>query len=91
MLCGRCCSQGSKRMQLVKANKAERAAKQSKDKKPKGSTRDPALPTSVPLPAHVEDISDAGMRAMWEQEQAIDGEREAAWQPLALQLCMLSS
>ena len=29
--------------------------------------RDKELPTSVPMPAHVEDIIDAGMRAMWEQ------------------------
>ena len=36
--------------------------------------RDPQLPTSVPLPSAVEDITDAGMRAMWEQEQAMDGE-----------------
>ena len=36
--------------------------------------RDPTLPTSVPMPSAVEDITDAGMRAMWEQEQAMDGE-----------------
>lgn len=29
--------------------------------------RDPTLPTSVPLPVRVEDITDAGMRAMWEE------------------------
>ena len=29
--------------------------------------RDKELPTSVPMPAHVEDITDAGMRAMWEE------------------------
>ena len=29
--------------------------------------RNPQLPTSVSLPARVEDITDAGMRAMWEQ------------------------
>lgn len=32
--------------------------------------RDPQLPTSVPMPSAVEDITDAGMRAMWEQEAA---------------------
>ena len=42
--------------------------------------RDPQLPTSVPMPTAVEDITDAGMRAMWEQEQAMDG--EAAPEPL---------
>ena len=31
-----------------------------------GEQRDPQLPTSVPMPSAVEDISDAGMRAMWE-------------------------
>ena len=30
--------------------------------------RDPQLPTSVPMPSAVEDITDAGMRAMWEVE-----------------------
>ena len=30
--------------------------------------RDPQLPTSVPMPREVEDITDAGMRAMWEAE-----------------------
>ena len=33
------------------------------------SPRDPALPTSVPLPAAVEDISNACLRAMWDEEQ----------------------
>ena len=28
--------------------------------------RDSALPTSVPMPGAVEDITNAGMRAMWE-------------------------
>ena len=36
--------------------------------------RDSTLPTTVPMPSAVEDITDAGMRAMWEQEQAMDGE-----------------
>ena len=36
--------------------------------------RDPQLPTSVPMPSTVEDITDAGMRAMWEQQQTMDGE-----------------
>jgi hypothetical protein len=36
--------------------------------------RDPQLPTSVPMPSHVEDITDAGMRALWEQSMAMDGE-----------------
>ena len=36
--------------------------------------RDPQLPTSEPMPSHVEDITDAGMRAMWEQSMAMDGE-----------------
>ena len=30
--------------------------------------RDPQLPTSVPMPREVEDITDAGMRAMWETD-----------------------
>ena len=30
--------------------------------------RDSQLPTSVPMPRAVEDITDAGMRAMWEGE-----------------------
>ena len=33
-----------------------------------GEQRDPQLPTSVPMPRGVEDITDAGMRAMWEAE-----------------------
>ena len=33
-----------------------------------GEQRDPQLPTSVPMPRAVEDITDAGMRAMWEGE-----------------------
>jgi len=41
-----------------------------------GEQRDPQLPTSVPMPSAVEDITDAGMRAMWE----IDG--EVAQEPL---------
>ena len=36
--------------------------------------RDPQLPTSVPMPSAVEDITDAGMRALWEQSAAMDGE-----------------
>ena len=36
--------------------------------------RDPQLPTSVPMPSAVDDITDAGMRAMWET----DGSRDAA-------------
>ena len=33
-----------------------------------GEQRDPQLPTSVPMPREVGDITDAGMRAMWEAE-----------------------
>ena len=33
-----------------------------------GEQRDPQLPTTVPMPHAVEDITDAGMRAMWEAE-----------------------
>jgi len=42
--------------------------------------RDPQLLTTVPMPTRVEDVMDPGMRAMWEQEQARDG--EAAPEPL---------
>ena len=42
----------------------------------KQESRDPQLPTSVPMPAQVEDIRNAEMRAMWE----MDG--EAAPEPL---------
>ena len=41
-----------------------------------GEQRDPQLPTTVPMPCAVEDITDAGMRAMWE----MDG--EVAQEPL---------
>ena len=34
--------------------------------------RDQELPTSVPMPTHVEDITDPGMRAMWEAEGAAE-------------------
>ena len=43
--------------------------------------RNPQLPKSVPLPARVEDITHAGMRAMWE-EKGSGGASSAA--PLAL-------
>ena len=33
--------------------------------------RNPQLPTSVPLPSNIEDITDPGMRAMWEAEGLI--------------------
>ena len=33
-----------------------------------GEQRDPQLPTTVPMPRAVEDITDAGMRALWEAE-----------------------
>ena len=33
-----------------------------------GEQRDPQLPTTVPMPSAIEDITDAGMRAMWEAE-----------------------
>ena len=36
--------------------------------------RDESLPTSVPMPSAVDDITNSGMRAMWEA----DGPREAA-------------
>ena len=38
--------------------------------------RDSTLPTTVPMPSAVEDITHAGMRAMWEQSMAMDGEAE---------------
>lgn len=44
--------------------------------------RDPALPTTVPMPSAVEDITDAGMRAMWEQAAAMDGEAAPYPEPL---------
>ena len=44
--------------------------------------RDPTLPTSVPMPSAVEDITDAGMRAMWEQAAAMDGEVAPCVDPL---------
>ena len=40
--------------------------------------RDKALPTSVPMPSRVEDITNTGMRAMWE----IDGEAPPEAEPL---------
>ena len=43
----------------------------------KKEERDPQLPTSVPLPSHVEDILGPGMRAMWEMEG------EAPYPPLS--------
>ena len=33
--------------------------------------RDPTLPTSVPMPATVEEVCDPGMRAMWENAAAM--------------------
>ena len=36
--------------------------------------RDPQLPTSVPMPSAVEDITDAGMRAMWERDGEVEQE-----------------
>ena len=44
--------------------------------------RDPTLPTTVPMPSAVEDITDAGMRAMWEQSMALDGEAASCMEPL---------
>ena len=46
-----------------------------------GEQRDPQLPTSVPMPSAVEDITDAGMRAMWEANGS-EGAAPAAVQPL---------
>ena len=43
--------------------------------------RDPALPTSVPMPSAVEDIMDPGMRTMWE-EQTVDGSGSAGPEPI---------
>ena len=65
-----------------KAKKPKRVSHQSKGVgrglNPKGSNgkfvradgeqRDPQLPTTVPMPRAVEDITDAGMRAMWEAD-----------------------
>ena len=44
--------------------------------------RDSTLPMSVPMPSAVEDITDAGMRAMWEQSVAMDGEVAPCVEPL---------
>ena len=44
--------------------------------------RDQRLPMSVPMPSAVEDITDAGMRAMWEQAAAMDGEVAPCVDPL---------
>ena len=44
--------------------------------------RDPTLPTTVPMPSAIEDITDAGMRAMWEQSMAMDGEAAPCVEPL---------
>ena len=44
--------------------------------------RDPALPTTVPMPSAVEDIVDSGMRAMWEQEAASADLGSAGPEPL---------
>ena len=44
--------------------------------------RDPQLPSSVPMPSAVEDINHAGMRAMWEQSAAMDGEAPLCVEPL---------
>lgn len=43
--------------------------------------RNPQLPTSVPMPSAVEDITDAGMRAMWEASGS-EGVASAAVEPL---------
>ena len=40
--------------------------------------RDPKLPTSVPMPSAVEDITDAGMRAMWDAPPAAEPEEPTA-------------
>jgi hypothetical protein len=46
-----------------------------------GEQRDPQLPTSVPMPSAVEDITDAGMRAMWDADGP-EGAARGAVEPL---------
>ena len=53
------------------ANEEMKAAveeKKAEAKKAAAGKRDPQLPTSVPMPSAVDDITVAGMRAMWEVE-----------------------
>ena len=45
--------------------------------------RDPQLPTSVPMPSAVSQITDAGMRAMWDRRS---GRMEASHQGTFLRL-----
>ena len=44
--------------------------------------RNPQLPTSVPMPSAVEDITNAGMRAMWEEADGSEVAAPAAVEPL---------
>ena len=44
--------------------------------------RNPQLPTSVPMPSAVEDITNAGMRAMWEADGLEGVAAPAAAEPL---------
>ena len=52
--------------------------KDGKDKEDRGSQ----LPTSVPMPSAIKDITDSGMRAMWEQAGDMDGEVAPGPEPL---------
>lgn len=47
-----------------------------------GEQRNPQLPTSVPMPSAVEDITNAGMRAMWEEADGSEVAAPAAVEPL---------
>ena len=44
--------------------------------------RNPQLPTSVTMPTAVEDIRNAGMRAMWDADGSEDAAAPAAVEPL---------
>ena len=47
-----------------------------------GEQRNPQLPTSMPMPSAVEDITHAGMRAMWEEADGSEVAAPAAVEPL---------
>ena len=50
----------------VEEKKAAAEEKKAEAKKAAADKRDPKLPTSVPMPSAVADITVGGMRAMWE-------------------------
>ena len=68
----------SKKSKGLGVQKGENGRSVSSSEKP----RDPALPTTVPMPSAVEDIVDSGMRAMWEQEAASADLGSAGPEPL---------